>query len=616
MVNGFSTDDPLRTLAEFDYFVDVDCMQLATLGGDRYIEIYNETLKYRGFASYVELREDHAGRAVSTSDGLTFYTDQSLSDPLGQMPGGIQADVLVQDGASTKLRIGHEPCTLEVWVSSDLLLMGALPSDVNVPRHSLAISLPQSDILSNGYAFTAPSMDAAHTDINTYGSYELLAQVGDFLLLRSESNADHVRFIPKDWTILLSSDSTASFYDSAYLALTLGQDTPVTIWPDPTSRQTILLYKGVQVNAVRTDGHYLTKDYQVIPSNATGDYTLGYLQIADETAQADQPLRVGLLTPSDQTDTGHTLAFDGGWTNELGYGTRLILMGETDRSYLVRTPMGTCGLLNKMDVTLSEMTLPQEDYALLSYGIATVLQDTDYYQRPYSSSYNMGKLQAGSMVTLLSNLGDWWCILYEESTYYIPEAALSITPQVALKNEPPMPVYQGIYSHFRDEPFAVTAMETPGLFGTDTDVWLLLQHEEQMYLSHRQLQGDTWVEVSRTDSMFSRAVRSVSAISGDAQQFTLELYAADNNVKTTLAFASHEDGWQLASVHLSELSYDYSPAKLLYDRLFTPVDGGLDVTADGKTQFVALGEAISTAVSGIDALALQTLCEQAYTQLQ
>lgn len=491
------------------------------------------------------------------------------------------------------------------------MLFGALETDVGAQMHSFSYCPP----LGNDHTgFIAPTLDAQPMHVNDYDRYILLAQVGDFLLVRQDSFSEECYFIPKDHMITLPN---GSLYGYGVFEITLTHDTPVTISPDPTSRQTMLLYEGVSVNVINAGNSILTLDNLMLPV-ASSDRTLGYLQADALTSPSPQPLRVGLLTPTDQADCRHmSQTLHGGDADVYGYGTRVILLGEMDTSYFVQTGLESYGLFDKADITLTDMTLAQTDYALLPYGDATIAVDTASYYRPYYSGSTWGDFEAGTTVSVLSKLGDWYCVRYNFATYFFPAEVLSGLPDKDYFTSVPadIPSYQGINNHFRDEPFAFCYAYTPPLLGTDTDVWLFLRAGDQLYLSHRQLQGDIWVETSRTNVLLAGDSYRLTDFYTDGQQCTLELYIADNPALMTLTIDYIKDDWHLASIRLTELDSINDLNTLSYDRLFTPDSGSLTVTEHGQSQLVPLDNALETDISNVDAPALLALCEQAYQQL-
>jgi hypothetical protein len=242
--------------------------------------------------------------------------------------------------------------------------------------------------------------------------------------------------------------------------------------------------------------------------------TYGYLQAAAfGGGEAAAPLPVGLLTPAGEADClVLTAGLNGCNGCAYGYGTRLILLGETQHSYLVRTPTGECGFLNKADITLTGQTAAQEGYAALAYGTATLARACGYRQRPYTRSGEMGQWNEGEQITLLSDLGAWWCVLRDaDSTAFLPADALAGLPGDA-------PAYEGVYNAFRDEPFAFTWRLTPPLFHTDTDAWLLLRDEQALLLSHRVYRDGAWTESSRPGALFGGAVRLLGDFGGNGEQ--------------------------------------------------------------------------------------------------
>jgi hypothetical protein len=69
----------------------------------------------------------------------------------------------------------------------------------------------------------------------------VLARVNGFLLVQSESVGATTAYIPADWAIPLPKDSV---YANGVVSVSLAQNAAVTVGPDPSSRQTVLLYKG------------------------------------------------------------------------------------------------------------------------------------------------------------------------------------------------------------------------------------------------------------------------------------------------------------------------------------------------------------------------------------
>lgn len=605
VLDGSATDDPLRTWAETERFENVDCEQLATFGDEVYIKIVTDTLKYRGFANGVTLREDHAGNAVVTAEGAALFADEALADELGTVSGGIELTVLQRTDAATQVRVGGNPCALEGWVRTDALLFGALVTDVEAESNLIALCGPQTDDPRDWYGYAAPSTDADRESMDEYPNYQALAQVNGFLLVQSERISATTVYIPADWAIPLPKDSV---YTNGVVSVSLAQDAAVTVGPDPSSRQTVLLYKGVTVGVSLMGTVSLTVDPSLLPKSADIP-TYGYLQTgAFGGGEADVPLPVGLLTPAGEADCLVLTAGLNGWDGcAYGYGTRLILLGETQRSYLVRTPTGECGFFDKTDVALTGQTATQEGYAALSYGTATLARAGEYRQRPYARSDELGSWPEGTQVTLLSDLGAWWCVLRDaDTTAFLPADALTGLPGDA-------PVYEGVYNDFRDEPFAFTWGLTPPLFHTDTDAWLLLRDEQELLLSHRVYRDGAWTENGRTGALFGGDVRLLGDFGGNGERMTVELYVNDSNVDIGLTLNRSGEDWFLSSVRLTEYGQDDSyGATLLYDRLFSPADGGLTLTEDGQMRFLPLSEACETELTRLDAGALLTLCRQAY----
>ncbi len=172
---------------------------------------------------------------------------------------------------------------------------------------------------------------------------------------------------------------------------------------------------------------------------------------------------------------------------------------------------------------------------------------------------------------------------------------------------------RGFNNDFRDEPFAFTWGLTPPLFHTDTDAWLLLRDEQELLLSHRVYRDGAWTENGRTGALFGGDVRLLGDFGGNGERMTVELYVNDSNVDIGLTLNRSGEDWFLSSVRLTEYGQDDSyGATLLYDRLFSPADGGLTLTEDGQMRFLPLSEACETELTRLDAGALLTLCRQAY----
>ncbi|HML46802.1 MAG TPA: hypothetical protein PKE04_08650 [Clostridia bacterium] len=592
VLDSWITDDPLRVSSEVGFPAGTECLRLATFGDEwLYVEVIDPGKpKYRGFASVngVDLREDHAGKAVIRVESAPLYADALAEDPIGMYFGGVELEVLQTQGGRTQVRIGGETAYQEGWVDTAALIPDAVPSDVPFALAEAVILPSENEPLVKAYA--GPSETARRIPESDSRTFSILGEVGGFTQLNyAYFPGFRTFFVPNDWVVPIP-QSYLTRRDA--VSVVLAEDSPVYTRPDSGAASRIALYKGVTVQCYPMGDWYFVADYTIVPSGLFVA-TFGYLpasacRAADGEAHSFQ---VGMLTPANQGDQRWLyVSMNGNSDGIYGWGTRFLLLGETASRYFVRSPLGRYGYLDKADVTLTPERAGQEDFPSLLYGTTLLAQSTGLYQKPFAPAGAYGAHAPRTEVKLLGCLGDWWNVSIGDQTGFLPASALTDLPDA--------PAYEGIYNDFRDLAFYFLWYTEPPMAFTDTEAWLLLRADDRPVLSHMERHGGAWVETERTGGLLGADVRVISEWDFDLQaspvRFTLACYLTDSNVELRSTFERAADGWKLCRFAMKETEYSEDwGEQTLYDRAFIPAEGGIIVLEDGRERMVALTQPLA-----------------------
>lgn len=609
LTSMYITDDPLRTVAEINLPVGTECVQLATMGDEwAYIETVDPSQpKYRGFVSPdgVDLRENHAGKAIIQVERTPLYPDARAENPIGEYFGGVELDVLQIQGDFAEVRIGSGLACQEGWMACAALAMNAVPSDVPITPPKAVLCAPVGDYIPKAYA--GSSEDSQRIRYTGDYRYLVLGEVNGFaqLLVDRWWDASPV-FVPRDWVIPVPEG--AEYYHNRVL-VTLTADSPAYIRPDPSAPSLITLYEGVTVRCYPAGDWYFIADDALVPSETMDIKTFGYLpaSVCVPASGDAVPVNVGMLTPENQGDNRRLyVSMHGNIDGCYGWGTRFLLLGETASRYLVRTPLEGYGFFDKADITPTSDRIPQEDYTSLLYGTTTLAKSSGYYDIPFTVSQEFDQFPAGTSVKLLGCLGDWWSVCVGDRSVFMPAEVLQSVPD-------DVPAYDGIYNSFRTMPFMVTWPGEPSMGHTDTDVWMLLRDDGQPVLSHMERQGGAWVETGRTGALLGEDVRLVSGFQLDACAvpfaFTVECYLEGSNVKLRSTFTMREDDWILTGFQMSMTEYlDDLGEHVLYDRTIISTETGWTLQEDGQEREISLQKPSALALEQYSAKEMLAAC--------
>lgn len=589
VVSVYITDDPLRSAAETFLHENAEGVQLATMGDEWvYVEIDTaEHGKMRGFAGGINLREDHEGYAVVQAERAMLYADASAASPIGFYSGGVELEVLKEEGAFAHVRLTGRNAHQEGYIQTSDLALCAVHTDVPYTPGLAVVLVAEGENRTICQAFTQSNAEAQRMSYDRNNAHTLLGEANGYSHLGSRYYPYNREtfFVPTDWVIPATEDF-GSYGESVSVVLT--RDATAHIRPDAASPSPVTLYKDMRVTCYPAGGWYLISDHNLRINGSGETSTLGYLP-ADACRPADESaaqMPVGMLAPVSQGDsrTLYTALNESGADGTYGWGTRVILLGESAGSYLVRTPLGAYGFFTKEDIThMDGVTAAQESYAELGYGYTTLSVDTLYYAKPYIHGGQYGEKPSGTEVFLLGNLGNWWSVAVNGQTCFLPEEVLSDVP-------PDAPAYDGIYRAFRDTRFCFPNGTAPALAIKDDEIWLLVKEEDDSTtLSHRMRQGDAWVEQERIDNVLGQGARSISHFSMDTQSDPMRLsigcFVEESRAQLTQTFAYIEGTWQFTGLHVREVSTgDGSVGSLetvLRDELYHPPasDPALDLAA-------------------------------------
>lgn len=451
MVEGWATDAPLRSFSDMNLEGPAKCVQLATMGSEwRYIEVGGEGQpKMRCFVSNVELREAYEGFATVQAEKAPFYADASEANQLGTYYAGLELSVLSKQDGFARVRIGGENAWQEGYIRIADLVMSALPGEVEA--ESLLVDFLVGEGVGQ-HGFVAPSMDAQRVETDTVTSFQMLGEINGFAHLSIYSMYDlrHL-FVPLNWVTPYPFSPGGGALGATVV---LTENSPTFIQPDDGMPSEITLYKGMVLDCVELDGWYFVSDSSLELSSSYFTH-LGYLpeSICSVETEKTPLLPVGVLTPAQgagarsmhPVENGYWGMYeDSRWGTDgfYGWGTRMIIAGETESWYLVRTPIGKYGFIDKEDITLSGDSRGLDAYASLAYGITTLSQASSCFETPYADESRRDYYPAGTEAILMSNLGDWWGVSLDGQVGFLPREVLNDVPLNT-------PVYEGPSSSFR-----------------------------------------------------------------------------------------------------------------------------------------------------------------------
>ena len=582
------TDDPLRRRQEINFPGGTECVQLATLGEEW---IYIETVdadhpKYRGFApaDYVDLRENHAGKAIISKESTSLYEDASIEKPIGTYYGGVELVVLETLGDFSQVRIGDELVYQEGWIYTDDLAMSAVTHDIPFALTKAVLFPSETNSLLRAY--TAASQDAQRINCDTFPVYTVLGDVGEFTQLSLQRGVLYsVLFTPRDWVVPIPQDID----DTKRTQIVLTEDCPVIVRPEEHAASHVTLYGGTTVICYPMGDWYFVTDYNLVPWTSIEVPTFGYLPInvCNQTNESIPMLKIGRLEPAKQGDNRWlSTSMYGSKGGVYGWGTRLILLGGTESWYLVLTPDGQKGFFDKADVVFTDYYAAQGDNDRLFYGKTILTENVGHSDIPYFDAKEWDKYQAGTEVCILGCLGDWWSVSIGTHTGFFPTEVLLEPPKDA-------PAYNGIYNAFRALPLCFTwDTEAPIVF-TDNEAWLLLRENDRLVFSHMQILDGEWIEINRIADVLGEGVSMINHLTFDGNesplQFTICCYLENSNVEIFNTFTRTDDSWRLSRFRMREsVMQEVFGEQVLFDHTYLIQDDSLIIQENGQQHEVVL----------------------------
>lgn len=213
-------------------------------------------------------------------------------------------------------------------------------------------------------------------------------------------------------------------------------------------------------------------------------------------------------------------------------------------------------------------------------------------------------------MTLLSNMGGgWWNVAVDNRNTFLPEAVLADVPK-------DVPAYSGIFKDLRDVDFWVVHgydISSFKMAWNAADAWIVVREDEKPVLAHWVLQGDTWTEAGRVSLLPEHGTWYVGDMKQDMQAevpwFSVATIWEEEEVNMISTFEQASEGWVLKNVCIGKPEYvDDVGWEVINGRIFTPAEGGLEVTEDGETRFAALDTPVAVEVAAYSATELAAAC--------
>ncbi len=581
VVSGWGTEDPLRISVEIYFPENQDGRILATLGERwQYVAFSHNGQPVRAFMP----TGSAIGRGQYKGTATVIVEESPLLDDagaiIGRYYGGARLKVLAQVGE----RVQVQPADgYTGWLAANDVMLDAAPKDVERQPRAVQICLPDGE---SERLYTAPREDVPR--MFTGNDFTLLGEVHGFAHIKTlYGEGDLEVFCPADWVLTLPEGDLSALYIQR---VALKRECAVLLKPEPGANSRLTLYQhSVIEGADLGNGWFLMLDDAVATGASIGwRPTYGYLPMEALAAEPPQQgeLQVGLVRPRDDRDLCYLLnQRTGNIDSILAWGARVALLGETQQFYLVRSPGGAYGYLDKDEVAESDYSCAQDAPASLHWGAATLRLPDGAQQVPaYSSPYPNWKPQNGETIAdgqpvrVLANLGGWWQLLNTRSTpVFVPSSWLEGAPEA--------PAYAGIYNAFRDLPFLTDWRLHPPLAIDGERACALLQPTDAPVLAWYASTPAGWAEQSRVPGVLGPDIRLFNGITLQGGVLTLTAYQNDSNVPWAAAFTQADGVWRLSSLTQQAVSDDGNT--LLSVRVLRPAEGGYTLEEDGRTAFFA-----------------------------
>lgn len=608
IIDGWMTDDPLRTSAEVMMEGHSDCLVLATMGKEwRYIEGKDSRGRtLRGFVptDALALRRSFQDQAVILAPGAELQDE--AGQPLASYLAGTQVRVLGQDGDRLKVRTGRGQAVLEGWMQAEGLAQGAAPSDFDARLPQVNFIRPPGSRSWQG--LSAPHGEAAPVDMSDYLPASLMGYVDAYAHLQQEYGSDLISFfMPRDQCLLLPGEENLW---SLTKPMRLKEDCLLSLDPQAGIHSNLQLYKHVVISGVPlASGWFFTLDNELMGDD--GSYrSLGYLPLSLlAEAGEPQPLQLGRLKLPGDEQLQLVDAMSPFGPEVLVTGARLLLIGQREGDRLVRDARGAYAYVPEAWLErLPEQGLQQEPHALgLGWArLRLAEREASGLARPFP---NWGQashppLRDGQELMLLSRVDGWWQVYDQLGQTYLS----SFVPEAWLPDAPAAPALPSFYDSFRDLPFQPGWWPNPPLVRVAGSAYALLRQDNRLMLSRYEQQGDAWQRAQSFDSFLGEGIRAVDSFQLAGGLLCLDAYGEGSHHVMHACFSLTGEVPSLSQLRLTDVPGSAAPPQP--ERWLSFVEGGFALEEGGQSRFIPLALP-SLGVDQLQLLALVQLCQGA-----